>query len=414
MMKKRRLKLTVIAGSLFGFCSVIHAQDKPLVPLHSWDLTVDTDYAARMAKELRRITLHSPKIAFIDNKKLAVAYADGEGASVDGTIIIPHAKQLGARERVESPLYKFHALIFDVDKGPEMANHLEWDAIRDRAQLMPTHDGGFAVHVDNQFMTYSNNFHLENKMTLEYQNKEPALTIGPRISESYAAAVSLSGRSLGVCHMLTGRHNAGGTRVTLYEIKTLKQIGETSEANSVTGCMLNFNVTDQAIYAGPYVVHPNAPAWQKINPRCMQCEGPIPSGNYHFFNFLNEQHILTHERNYQVLDLKGHEYYAIPYESGVGIDEPSPATNAPRIAYSDRQSKNESGHRWSIRLHVVDWKERHQIATLKFIQNALPAVHDGGLQLEALGVTDFDYALSPDGKKLAVLNRNSLIIYDLP
>jgi hypothetical protein len=62
----------------------------------------------------------------------------------------------------------------------------------------------------------------------------------------------------------------------------------------------------------------------------------------------------------------------------------------------------------------VDWKQGRRIAALKFVQHALPAVHGGGLQLEALGVSDFAYALSPDGKKLAVLSMNALKIYDLP
>src|SRR6185437_8163768 len=113
-------------------------------------------------------------------------------------------------------------------------------------------------------------------------------------------------------------------------------------------------------------------------------------------------------------DLEGYEYYVITYEAGVGIAGTVHAANASRIAYSDRQSKSEWGHRWSSRMYVVDWKAGRKIAVLKFIQDALPAVHGGGLQLEALGVTDFDYALSPDGKKLEVLSMNSLKIYDLP
>jgi hypothetical protein len=164
MMKNPVLNFIVLATSLLAFYCLSTAQEKPPVPVRSWDLNVNTDYAARMAKKVRTITLDSPTIAFIDNKRLALAYADGEGSSPDGTILIPHAKQLGAREMVQSPLYKFHVLIFDADGGPEMANHLEWDAVRKRAQVMPTHDGGFAVRVDNQFMTYSNDLHLrENR-----------------------------------------------------------------------------------------------------------------------------------------------------------------------------------------------------------------------------------------------------------
>jgi hypothetical protein len=415
MMKKRRLKLTAIAVSLFGFCCVASTQEKPPVPVRSWDLNVDTDYAARMAKKLRTITLKSPTIVFLDNQKLAVTYQDGKGASPsDGTILIPGAKQLPSREKAESPLYKLHALIFDANIGPGAAKHLEWDAIREEAQLLPAHDAGFAVRVDNKFLVYSNDSQLQNKMILDYESNEALSTRGSRVSESYIAAVSLSGRSLAICHMLPGSHG-GGSRVTLYEINTLKQIGQTSEINNVGGCRFSFNVTDQAIYVGPYVVHPDAPAWQKINPWCMQCNAPVPAGNkLMYFWLLDENHVLTWGNDYEVLDFKGHEYYVTSHKKDVGVAGPVRATNAPRIAYSDGQSKEESGHRWSTHLYVVDWKERRKIAALKFVQNALPAVHDGGLQLEALGVTDFSYALSPDGKELAVLSMNSLKIYDLP
>lgn len=156
-MKKPKLNFTAVTVSLFGLCCMACAQEKPPVPVRSWDLNVDTDYAARMAKQLKIITLKSSRIVFLDNQKIAVTYEDGRGAfPSDGMINVPRAKQLPSREKAESPLYKLHALIFDVNTGPGTAKHLQWDAIREESQLLPTHDGGFAVRVDNQFLVYSN------------------------------------------------------------------------------------------------------------------------------------------------------------------------------------------------------------------------------------------------------------------
>ncbi|HKW75486.1 MAG TPA: hypothetical protein VJN64_08175 [Terriglobales bacterium] len=416
MLKNPGLNLTAIAVSLFGICCTAWAQEQPPVAVRSWDLNVDTDYAARMAKQLKIITLKSPTIVFLDNQKIAVTYEDGRGASPsDGTILVPRVGQISPRERAESPLYKFHALIFDVDQGPGIAKHLEWDAIREQAQLIPTHDGGFVVRVDNQFMVYSYDAQLQNKMTLAYHGDKPLATGEEVFQEYYKAGISNSGRSLIVCHTLRGRESGGGTQVAWYDRETLKQIGQTSQATRATGCGYSLNARGDSIYIGQYTVGLHAPVWKAINPRCIKCNDPVVLDHkYERYVQLDEKHLLILEGDYQVLDLEGHEYYTIASEPGIGLAGPTPATNAPRIAYGDRQSKSERGHRWSTRLYVVDWKQGREIAALKFIQDALPAVHGGGLQLEALGVSDFAYALSPDGKKLAVLSMNSLKIYDLP
>src|SRR6185437_4494951 len=355
MMKKPRPNFTAIAMSLFAFFYVACAQEKPPVPVRSWDLNVNADYATRMAKQLRIITLRSPTIIFLDNKKIAVTYEGGRGASPsNGTILVPGTF---ARKKAESLLYKFHALIFEVNTGPGIAKHLEWDAIREQAQLMPTHDGGFAVRVDNQFMVYSSDSQLQKKMTLNYHGDKPLATGEEVFEESYTGGISNSGRSLIVCHVLRGRHSRGGTQVTWYDRGTLKQIGQPSEAIRATGCGPSLNATDDSIYSGQYTVHPDAPVWKIINPRCIKCNDPVVLDHkYDRYNLLDEEHLLIHGADYQVLDLEGYEYYVITYEAGVGIAGTVHAANASRIAYSDRQSKSEWGHRWSSRMYVVDWK----------------------------------------------------------
>ncbi len=90
------------------------------------------------------------------------------------------------------------------------------------------------------------------------------------------------------------------------------------------------------------------------------------------------------------------------------------AANAPRLAYDDGQPTGKQGPQLVQKLYVVDWSQGRKLATIKVEQDRLPVRHGGGFQLERLSLTDFSYALSPDGKKLAVLSINSVKIYDIP
>jgi hypothetical protein len=413
MLKRPKLNFTAIAVSLFGVCCVACAQEKPPLPVRSWDLNVDADYATRMAKQLRIITLRSPTIIFVDNQKIAVTYEDGRGASPsNGTILVPGTF---ARKKAESLLYKFHALIFDVNTGPGIAKHLEWDAIREQAQLIPTHDGGFAVRVDNQFMVYSSDSQLKKQMTLDYHGDKPLATGEEVFEESYTGGISNLGHSLVVCHVLRGRHSGGGTQVSWYDTTTLTPIGGASEIARAGGCALDFKVADDnTVYSGSYRVDPKNLVWKKINPRCIACPPDSSEKPWQRFEVLAPGHFFVFGKNDEIVDEDGHQNYLFTHEPGMRVDGIHPAADTSRVVYSDGQSKDEPGHRQSLRIHVVDWREKRKIAVLKVIQDASPVVHDGGLQLQQLGVMDVTYALSPDGKELAILDMNSLKVYDLP
>ncbi|HKD79803.1 MAG TPA: hypothetical protein VKH81_08930 [Candidatus Angelobacter sp.] len=136
---------SLLTAALISGC-LTSAQEKPGAPAYSWDLSVDANYAARTAKQLKMLTLEPPKVFFLDNDKVAITYADGEGApDGKGTTLGPANDDQSS----ESPLYKFHALIFYGNKGPSDGNHLQWEAVRLGAQFMPIPNGGFAVRVDN-------------------------------------------------------------------------------------------------------------------------------------------------------------------------------------------------------------------------------------------------------------------------
>lgn len=381
--------------------------------VQSWDLAVDPDYAARTVKQMQAVELESPKIVFLDNKTIAVTYSDGKGAN---------SSDYTQRKIPSSPLYKFHALIFDVNEGPGTAKKLAWEAAREQAQLLPTQEGEFAVRVDDHVMIYSRDFQLQREMKQPYYGNRPLPTGEPFFSEMYFLGVSQTGKSLAICHVLRGRHHSGGTQLSLYDTKSLKQIGQTSDLNlNAAGCYKGFNVTDHAVYSGYYVFQPEAGSWRAINPKCINCDARPPTDEISSqdvgYDLFDETHVLVYD---DIVDLDGREIYKISPDKGARVDRPDNyfpmphAANAPRCAYDDGQPTGVRGHKFSQKVHVVDWSQGRKLATIKVVQDRLPVRHQGGFQLERLSFTDFTYALSPDGTKLAVLSLNSVKIYHLP
>jgi hypothetical protein len=396
------------------FSHLADGQDKSIA-VETWDLAIDPDYSARTAKQLETfVKLKPPNIAFLDNKTIVVSYPDGEGAG---------QSDIENRTRPYSPTHKFHALIFDVNEGPGKARKFAWEAYSERSQLLPTQDGGFAVRVDNHFMVYSGDYELKREMQPPYYGNKPLPTGEPFFREMFWLGVSQTGKSLAICHVLIGRHDSGGTQFSLYDTKSLKQIGQTSELNkNINGCYSGFNATDNAVFGRVFMFQPEAGTWRLVDPKCINCKASAPEEkDWKLFSFdlFDEAHVLF---LYDVLDLDGHELYKILPSSDKGArvakpDSFSPwphAANAPRLAYDDGQPTGKQGPQLVQKLYVVDWSQGRKLATIKVEQDRLPVRHGGGFQLERLSLTDFTYALSPDGKKLAVLSLNSIKIYEIP
>jgi hypothetical protein len=423
--------LAILAGLILIPVALGRAQETSLAPAYSWDLSVNAEYAARTAKQFSTLSLDDAKITFLDNHTLAVTYADGPGASSsDGTVLASRPRSQDSsgrpqtehfRKKVESPLYKFHSLIFDVNTGPVKAQSLAWDAIRGAPQFLPAVDGSFVVRVDNHFLVYSNSFQLQHELTREYYDQEALPSGDPVFQESFWAGIYPTGRTLVICHILEGRHD-GGTQITWYDVKTLDQIGKPSPVSSeAAGCRNGFNVTEQTAYSGYYLARSDQSTWKKINPWCINCTTPVVFRHkYINYDLLDEAHVFLYGKDPEVIDFDGNVIYVTSHEQHVRVDKPDPhspmphAANAPRLAYDDGQPKDERGHRISKRIHVVDWKLGRKIAVIKVVQDHSPVLRGGGLQLERGNLIDFSYALSPDGRKLAVLSINSVRVYDLP
>ena len=308
--QERRLLYSGVAFFTFGILP-----DKSLA-VESWDLAVDPDYSARTAKQLQTfLKLVPPNIAFLDNKTVAVTYPDGEGA---------WQSDIENRTRPYSPTHKFHALIFDVNEGPGKARKFAWEAYSERSQFLPTEDGGFAVRVDNHFMVYSRDYQLEREMQPPYYGNKPLPTGEPFFREMFWLGVSQTGKSLAICHVLIGRHDSGGTQFSLYDAKSLRQIGQTSDLNkNVNGCYSGFNVTDNAVFGGVFMFQPEAGTWRLVDPRCINCNGPAPADkNWSVdFDLFDETHVLF---DHDVVDLDGHELYKIlpSSDKGARVDRP--------------------------------------------------------------------------------------------
>ncbi len=270
------------------FSHLAYCRDKSLA-VQSWDLALDPDYSARTAKQLQTfLKLVPPNIAFLDNKTVAVTYPDGEGAG---------QSDIENRTRPYSPTHKFHALIFDVSEGPGKARKFAWEAYSERSQLLPTEDGGFAVRVDNHFMVYSRDYQLEREMQPPYYGNRPLTTGEPFFSEMYWLGVSQTGKSLAICHVLMGRHDAGGTQFSLYD-------SEEPEANwpdirsstkmplDATKVLTRLIMPCLAVLS---MFQPEAGTWRLVDPKCINCNAPAAADKnlqLVHYDLFDETHVL--------------------------------------------------------------------------------------------------------------------------
>lgn len=238
------------ATILLVLCPLLGAQEKPPVPAITWDLSTNANYAAPTAWQLAHYGLEKPQVYFLDDNRIAIAYPDEEGAQRwDTTALLKATK----------PRYKFHSMIFDIDKGPDSARELQWDATLKEPQLLPIPGIGFALRLDDKLMVYSSDYQLLKTMQLTFPSMGPLPNY-----ESYKIAVSSSGKSLVMCHPSASDHAFRGTSITWYDPKTIEQIGKTSDVKTDLVCEYLFTASDKVAILGRHKVAPDDPSWKEL------------------------------------------------------------------------------------------------------------------------------------------------------
>jgi hypothetical protein len=402
---------------LIGLCS---AEKGAPEPRYEWDLGSNSNYAARTEQSLKTLgALDLPGLFFLDNQTVAIVYQDGPGAQSWDSLAIARARAQGSWN------YHLHALIFKVSEGPKSAKELQWKGITRWPQFLPLGDGGFVLRIDDRVMVYSAGLELVKEMKLELHDSFQ-LPNGETIHEEFnTVAVSTSGKSIVTCHlmMIKEHDDSDSAEVRWLSSQSLEQIGKTSTSKlgaAGPGCGTYFTATDTFAIMHKSRVEPDGLPGKELNLGINDCYVQEPYRSCARYELLDDSHLLSSART--VIDFNGKVSYVIPRSPVPGAGSVKPdqqrpqprASDASRFAYDDGGIQKIRGGGHEDWIHVADWKRGKQLLSIRVVQKKLPVLHGNGLSEELAGMLDGNYALSPDGRKLAVLNLDKLTIYDVP
>jgi hypothetical protein len=416
MIFRNSLSLVALIGLT---CLLVGARDGASMPRYEWDLASDHNYATRTEHQVRTLgALDTPGLFFLDNDTVAVVYRDGRAAqSWDSPAIVK------GRVNENWPNYKLHALIFDLATGPKSAKELQWNGITRQPQFFPLPDGGFVLRIDDRLMVYSSQLQLVKETKLEL-HASPQLPNGQTIHEEFnTVSLSVSGKSVVTCHtILIKKSDDDRADVRWLSTESLEQIGKSSTSKLVAGggCGNYFTATDDFAIMGKFRVAPDGLPWKEFDLGINDCNMRGPYRMCDKYELLDDSHLLSSART--VIDFNGAVSYVLPRSPipGAGgikpdVNSPQPhSSRASRIAYDEGaiQRTRTGGH--EDRIYVADWKSGKQLLNIRVTQKKLPVIRGNGLREERAGMLDLNYALSPDGTKLAILNLDKLGIYDVP
>jgi hypothetical protein len=359
-----------------------------------------------------------PGLFFLDKDTVAVVYQDNRGAQFWDSLAITRAR---TEDRWN---FKLHALIFKVGDGLKSAKELQWNGVTRWPQFLPLGDGGFVLRIDDRVMVYSAGLELVKEMKLELHDSFQ-LPNGETIHEEFnTIAVSTSGKSIVTCRlmMIKGHSDEDSAEVRWLSSQNLDQIGKTSTSKLVhgTGCGTYFTATDNFAIMGKFRIKPDGLPLKELNLGINDCSTRGPYRSCDRYELLDDSHLLSSART--VVDFNGNLSFVMPRSPvpGAGsikpdMERPQPrASEASRLAYDDGGIKKIRGGGHENRIHVADWKGGKELLSIRLVQKKLPLIHGSGLSVELAGFLDLNYALSPDGTRLAVLNLDKLTIYDVP
>jgi hypothetical protein len=410
----------IVLITVIGVPSLLFGAEKDTpVPRYEWDLGSDHNYAVRTEQQVRTLgALELPGLFFLDSDTVAVVYQDNRGAQSWDSLAIVKARAEDLWN------FKLHALIFKVSEGPKSAKELQWKGITRWPQFLPLGDGGFVLRIDDRVMVYSAGLELVKEMKLELHDSFQ-LPNGETIHEEFnTIAVSTSGKSIVTCHttMLKGHAEENSTNVRWFSTQTLDQIGKTSTSKFAAGagCGFYFTATDTFAIMGKFRIAPDGLPWKELNIGINDCSTRGPYRVCDRYELLDDSHLLSSART--VVDFNGNVSYVIPKSPvpGAGAIKPDVrlpqprASDVTRLAYDEGGIQKIRGGGHEDWIHVADWKSGKELLSIRIVQQKLPVLHGNGLSEELAGMLDENYALSPDGKKLAVLNLDKLTIYDVP
>jgi hypothetical protein len=330
----------------------------------SMDLYADSDFQKR--KNIEEVSLYPPFIHFLNDSQLICDFYNSEIGGFD----------------LSTPL-DYHVLEIDVHNGAP-GRKLDFQAVDDKSRALPVADGGFVVFTGKELRHFTNTF------VPGASYSTPREQSGVNLDHLFAD-VSPTGRTVLLYHHRPEELQSQWTWLNTTDFSILK---------SIRG---PFTRTVQASDA--------AAIFGGINDSRLLSEGQetvICTGcNSHFLT--NDLMFLDEEHWYSIKSTAGKKLGTGNLD--IEASNFARAASATRFAYATGhyvgsgfpiQTKFES---LTGKVMVVDWATNKPVAEIDINE---PAGNPSA------GLRQMAFALSPDGKLLAVILHHTLTLYSLP
>jgi hypothetical protein len=352
-----------------------------------WKSDLTTDPGFRQRLKTASVLLRPPTLDFLTNGQLILSFDDG-------TTSDPAAPLLP---------FGFHVLMVDSTTG-KPGQSLSVPVTVDMAQARPIAEGGFLVLANEELARYSNDLvkvssmptplRLHGLPTVIITNGRPYAN--PRY-ERWQMDLAPSGKTVMLEHTVKPQQ---------LELQWRKTADFSLIQSMSMGTHIHIAAGSRSVVVDDFLSPVAKGSWLRVSPSesLRFCQGCY-SVSYISDDLLFES---TKDR-FQIKDLRDQ----VLLSGGLAVDAESfsRSLDATRFVYA---TGGYEGHGFPIKtefpsvhaeIRVVDWTTMKQVSEVR-LQKKVGAVSSGYKQ-SAL-------ALSPDGKKLAILDDSTLSCYSLP
>jgi hypothetical protein len=359
-MRFPRLDLIAVAFSL----AVSASAQKP-TQLWSIDLSADQDFHKRLT--VLEVSLDAPSINFLSDSQIICYFYDGEKGGYN----------------LSMPPSGYHVLEIGANNGA-FGRKLDFQPVDDHSRALPTDDGGFVVFTGKELKKFNNEF----APGVSYPT--PREQVGDAL-DRWLVDVAPSLQAI-----LLYYHRPGDPQGRWTWLHT-KDLTVVESFQSSLTAMIHASDT-AAVFDG--VGNQQLLPARKATVICERCD-------VHFLT--NDLLFVDKEKSYDIQTLAGKQQGA--GKLAIQALHFTRAAHATRVAYVTGSYVGWGfpivTHLTSIKgkVTVLDWRTNKQVGEINVNE---PLVNPSA------GLTQMALALSPDGKRLAVLLRHTLTLYRLP
>ena len=318
----------------------------------------------------------------IDSNRAGITFLDNERLVVHEVVL--NTNDLSSRQSSDSSPFRLRASVLDVGSGKTTAS-AEWGT-RVRESSIQTTSGGALVRTGETLRLYSRDFVQEKELTL------------PRSEDTYTVTVSASGKTILINSH--GEHSShfevldGGTlrvRQEWSEAPPLRRLYSSSDASIAAADFNQEHILFSEFGSGRWNVIGGRPKLTCIGLPTLVTDSSLVNGCKEF-SYLSHDGSLIFQDGFP----KGE---ALVRKIAVSQDGKAVAVSLDRTKGSDFWDTGKGIKLVATYVLVYDLPIKKRALTVEV--NPLPK-------------SDYDFALSPDGSRLAILNDRRVTVCSVP